>query len=88
MPKRSSKLPEDENKAAFDAVHHLTGEDEAQPHDADNRDAEARRQAARLLGSLGGKKGGPARAKKLSKERRSEIAGKAARSRWKRQKKA
>ena len=34
------------------------------------------------LGRLGGKKGGQARAKKLSAERRSEIAKKAARKRW------
>jgi hypothetical protein len=38
--------------------------------------------AAVALGSLGGKKGGPARAKKLSPERRQEIAKKAARARW------
>ena len=38
--------------------------------------------AAVALGRLGGKKGGPARAKKLSKKRRSEIAKKAARARW------
>ncbi len=40
------------------------------------------RSAAILLGSQGGLKGGPARAKKLSPERRSEIARKAARKRW------
>ena len=34
------------------------------------------------LGRLGGLKGGPARAKKLSKKKRSEIAQKAAKSRW------
>jgi hypothetical protein len=39
--------------------------------------------AAVALGKLGGEKGGPARAKKLSKERRSEIAQKAALARWK-----
>lgn len=38
--------------------------------------------AAVALGKLGGKKGGPARAKKLSPERRQEIARKAARARW------
>ena len=38
--------------------------------------------AAVALGRLGGKKGGPARAEKLSPERRSEIARKAAISRW------
>lgn len=39
-------------------------------------------EAAVLLGRLGGMKGGPARAKKLSKKRRSEIARKAAEVRW------
>ncbi len=34
------------------------------------------------LGRLGGKKGGKARAKKLTKEQRSEIAKKAAKARW------
>jgi hypothetical protein len=40
-------------------------------------------QAAVSLGRLGGLKGGKARAEKLSKEQRSEIAKKAAASRWK-----
>ena len=40
--------------------------------------------AAVALGRLGGAKGGPARAKELSKEQRSEIAKKAAAARWKR----
>lgn len=38
--------------------------------------------AAASLGSRGGKKGGKARAKKLSPERRIEIARKAAKARW------
>lgn len=38
------------------------------------------------LGKLGGKKGGKARAAKLSPERRSEIAQQAARARWDREK--
>jgi hypothetical protein len=38
--------------------------------------------AAVALGKLGGKKGGPARAAKLSKKERSEIARRAARARW------
>lgn len=39
--------------------------------------------AAVALGRLGGLKGGVARARKLSKSKRSEIAKKAARARWK-----
>jgi hypothetical protein len=38
--------------------------------------------AAVALGRLGGKKGGKARAKKLTPEQRSEIAKKAAKARW------
>lgn len=38
--------------------------------------------AAVELGRLGGLKGGKARAKKLTKEQRSEIARKAANARW------
>lgn len=38
--------------------------------------------AAVALGKLGGSKGGKIRAKKLSPERRSEIARKAALARW------
>jgi hypothetical protein len=40
--------------------------------------------AAVALGRLGGKKGGPARAKKLSAQRRKKIAREAARVRWNR----
>ncbi len=76
MPKRSSTPREDENVAAFNAVARLTGQDEPTPD-------ELRRQAAAILGSLGGKKGGPARAKSLSRARRSAIAKKAAKARWK-----
>lgn len=43
---------------------------------------DARHPAAAELGSRGGKKGGKARAKKLSKERLSEIGRKGAAKRW------
>lgn len=81
MPKRSSKKrpPADENEAAFRAVEALTGDQEPKPMPDE---AEMRRRAAALLGSLGGKKGGPARARALSKKRRAEIAKKAAKTRW------
>ncbi len=69
MPKRSSKRqPQDVNVLAADIVAEATG-DEKNP-------------AAVALGRLGGLKGGKARAKKLSKKRRSEIAKKAAQARW------
>lgn len=70
MPKRSSKPHPDENTAALDAVNQLTG---SEPH---------KNPAAVALGRLGGKKGGPARALKLSAKRRVAIARAAARKRW------
>lgn len=84
MRKRSSSGPKrprrDENQAAKDAVARLTESLEA---GADEE--ELRRRAAAMLGSLGGKKGGPARAKALSAKRRTQIARKAAEARWKRE---
>jgi len=71
MPKRSSKPSPDENVAAFEAVAALTGT------------PPAKNPAAVALGKLGGLKGGAARARKLSAKRRSAIAKKAARARWK-----
>ncbi len=44
--------------------------------------SEEKNPAAVELGRLGGKKGGKARAEKLSPERRKEIARKAAKVRW------
>lgn len=69
MPKRSSKQPEDVNLLAASIVEEATSESGKNPH-------------AVALGRLGGKKGGPARAKKLTPEQRQEIARKAARARW------
>jgi hypothetical protein len=43
---------------------------------------EEMRELARILGRRGGLKGGPARAKKLTPEERSESARKAAKARW------
>ncbi len=44
--------------------------------------SEEKNPAAVELGRLGGKKGGKARAEKLSAEERSAIARKAAKARW------
>ena len=78
MPERSSKpkkRPRDANQLAHRIVQEATGE--AAPAEDDGKDP-----AAVSLGRRGGLKGGPARAEKLSKKRRSEIAKKAARARW------
>lgn len=76
MPKRSSKKePADVNQIAKAIVDQATSEEPPLTENGKNA-------AAVALGRLGGKKGGPARAKKLSKKRRSEIAKKAAEVRW------
>jgi hypothetical protein len=68
MPKRSSK---DTNVIAANVVGQAT--DEAKI---------VKNPAAVALGRLGGKKGGRARANKLTPARRKEIAQRAARARW------
>ena len=66
MPRRPSTDP---NKAAFDLIQKVIDKGEKNP-------------AAVALGRLGGSKGGKIRAATLSAKRRSEIAKKAARARW------
>ena len=78
MPKRSSKKHPDEddpNVTAFNVVQEATAEDEPEVPPEKNP-------AAVALGRLGGLRGGPARARVLSAERKSEIARKAALARW------
>lgn len=71
MPKRSS-IKRDINQTAFAVVQAAT---ESAP-------ATTKNPAAVALGRLGGLKGGQARAKSLSAQRRKEIAKRAALSRW------
>jgi len=80
MPKRSSNKEPDINQLASSIVAQTTN-GEAPTVNGKNRDAVA-------LGRLGGLKGGRARAEKLPKERRSEIARRAAKSRWSRRRSA
>jgi hypothetical protein len=75
MPKRSSKPPSDPNELAAFIVAQAT-RDEVPAKIEKNP-------AAVALGRLGGLKGGKARAAKLSPKKRSEIAKKAAHTRWK-----
>ena len=70
MLKRSSKL-QDPNELAAAIVAEAT--EQAKPD---------KNPAAVALGRLGGKKGGRARARKLTAEQRRQIARKAARARW------
>lgn len=78
MPERSSKSKRsrDLNQLAASIVNDATDEDPAPPPD-DGKDPHAV-----ALGRKGGKKGGKARAAKLTPEQRSEIAKKAAAARW------
>lgn len=55
--------------------------------DADKAAEPQKNIAAVMLGRLGGLKGGPARAKMLSKKQLSDSAKKAARARWSKTKK-
>ena len=82
MPKkRKPKKDHDFAVTAFRVVQEAIGE-EAEAEEVPELTPEERHAAAVALGRLGGKKGGKARAKKLSAERRREIAKKAASARW------
>lgn len=72
MKKR--KHPANINKLAASIVDLATNDQSEEPTDKNPH--------AVALGKLGGKKGGKARAEKLSEERRKEIASEAARARW------
>lgn len=76
MPDRSRKRPRDLNALAAQIVGEATGEEKPAHKDPEKNPA------AVELGRLGGLKGGPARAAKLSKKKRSDIARKAAAIRW------
>ncbi len=73
---KKPKREKDTNKLVKQIVDIATGgKQEELPKDNKNPNAVA-------LGRLGGLKGGKARAEKLTAKRRSEIAKKAAKSRW------
>lgn len=76
MPDRSRKRPRDPNQLGKLIVDLATGE--AEDPDPD----EGKNAAAVELGRKGGLKGGKARAAKLTAEKRSQIARKAAQARW------
>lgn len=84
MPDQSSKKPKrprDLSLLAKKIVDLATeGEPAEEPSDKNPH--------AVALGKLGGKKGGPARAKKMSPEERKEAARKAAKARWNKAKKS
>ena len=70
MPKRSSRRRQDEDAKYWEP----------------DVSKDGKNPAAVALGRLGGKKGGPARAAKLTPDERSEIARTAALARWRKAK--
>lgn len=77
MPKRSSRL--DLNQLAASIVEQATTDPSEKK---EGQQQPQKNQAAVELGRLGGKKGGKARAEKLTPEERKEIARRAAKARW------
>jgi hypothetical protein len=73
------KIPSDINILASQIVAEVTEELKEEPTQTS---AKKKNPAAVALGRLGGLKGGPARAKKLSSMKLKEIAKKAAKTRW------
>lgn len=74
-PRRPSKK-RDENQAAASILSQIISDTEKPTQDEISR-------VMADLGSKGGKKGGPARARSLSDRRRRQIASQAAKARWK-----
>ena len=74
--RRKKNEPVDTNELAFDIVQDLTSEEPREAQREKNPTAVKR-------GRLGGLKGGKARAAKLTKKKRSQVARKAAQARWK-----
>ena len=81
MPNRSRTRP-DLNELAKAITDRATGENPPEPEQIPE-DTCGKNPAAVALGRLGGKKGGPARAAKLTAKERRESAKKAAAARWK-----
>ena len=81
MPKRSRK-PKDTQQLARRVLDAIVPDAEPKKKRAAKKAEKAKNPAAVALGRLGGIKGGPARAAKLTKAQLSESARKAARARW------
>jgi hypothetical protein len=73
MTRSSKKLPKDTNKLAAEIV---------RPSTEEPKQTMSVTQYLASIGRKGGLKGGKERAKRLSREQRSEIASKAAKARW------
>jgi len=79
MPNRSGKQARDVNQLAKTIVEQATSEDQPE----DQAEAQDHNAIAKILGRLGGLKGGPAHAAALLPEERKKIAKKAAEATWK-----
>lgn len=77
---KAPKRPRDFSQAAKLVIDVATGQVEDRPPTPEEQ---GKRPEAVHRGQLGGRKGGHARAATLSKQRRTEIAKKAAKTRWK-----
>lgn len=83
MPERSKKRPRDPNELAYQIMLESTGQAEKyEPGKKQKPVDPSKNPHAVALGQLGGLKGGPARAAKLSPRKRAQIAAKAAKARW------
>jgi hypothetical protein len=80
MPKRSSKKQKDTQELARHVLDAVVPDAEPAKMPAESK--KEKNPAAVALGRLGGKRGGKARAAKLTAQQRSEIARKAAKARW------
>lgn len=76
------KKKRDINEVAFDVVRRATDPEAPTPGESDSQSDDGKDPAAVELGRRGGKKGGPARARRMTPEQRREAARKAARGRW------
>ena len=86
MRRSRKRLPKDPNQLAAEIVRRATEEEEPEqpatpPPQEPSKEALSKYFAE--IGRKGGKKGGKARAESLTAKKRSEIAKKAARVRWK-----
>jgi len=83
MPERSKKRPRDPNQLAYQIMLESTGQAPKYDPSAPKPDDPTKNPHAVALGRMGGLKGGVARAAKLPARKRSQIAAKAAKARWK-----
>jgi len=81
MTKREIKDMEEASSSAFNVMQHVIRATEGEP--AAKPVERVKNPAAVALGKLGASKGGKARAKSLSMEKRRQIARLAAKARWK-----